>query len=160
MFTILAIISVLLIVIPLILYVIISDKKISECLDYTLGTLVIIGIFVTFGFGTAALYHGYQYAKINTTIDEKIKIYTEQNKEIESKVAVVVDNYLNHEKDTYTNLKNESKITLATMYPDLKSNTLVQEQIKLYNENNKKLTKCKLQKTKATFYRKLCVPFS
>ena len=95
-----------------------------------------------------------------TIADQKIRLYTEQNKDIENKVVIVVDKYLEHEKDTYAELKLETKITLASTYPELQSNQLVQQQIQLYNENNKKLTNCKLQKVKAKFYRKLIVPFS
>ena len=43
---------------------------------------------------------------------------------------------------------------------ELQSNKLVQQQIQLYNENNKKITNCKFQKIKSQFYRKLIVPFS
>ena len=102
----------------------------------------------------------YNYYKIATLADQQIKIYTEQNNDIENKVTLVVDKYLQHEKDTYTTLKPKAKITLASIYPELQSNKLVQQQIRLYNENNKKITNYKLQKIKAQFYRKLIVPFS
>ena len=102
----------------------------------------------------------YNYYKISTLSDQKIKLYTEQNKDIENKVGLVVDKYLKHEKDTYAELKPKTKITLASTYPELQSNKLVQQQIQLYNENNKKITNCKLQKIKSLFYRKLIVPFS
>ena len=102
----------------------------------------------------------YNYYKTMIIADQKIQLYTEQNKDIENKVALVVDKYLKHEKDTYAELKPETKITLASTYPELQSNQLVQQQIQLYNENNKKLTNCKLQKIKSQFYRKLIVPFS
>ena len=102
----------------------------------------------------------YNYYKTMTIADQKIQLYTEQNKDIENKVALVVDKYLKHEKDTYAELKPETKITLASTYPELQSNQLVQQQIQLYNENNKKLTNCKLQEIKSQFYRKLIVPFS
>ena len=102
----------------------------------------------------------YNYYKISTLSDQKIKLYTEQNKDIENKVALLVDKYLKHEKDTYAELKPKTKITLASTYPELQSNKLVQQQIQLYNENNEKITNCKLQKIKSQFYRKLIVPFS
>ena len=108
----------------------------------------------------AVLIYTYNYYKTTTLADQKIKLYTEQNKDIENKVALVVDKYLEHEKDTYTTLKPKTKITLASTYPELQSNKLVQQQIQLYNENNEKITNCKLQKIKSQFYRKLIVPFS
>ena len=109
---------------------------------------------------TVILVYTYDYYETTTLVDQKIQLYTEQNKDIENKVGLVVDKYLKHEKDTYATLKPKTKITLASTYPELQSNKLVQQQIQLYNENNKKITKCKLQKIKAQFYRKLIVPFS
>ena len=102
----------------------------------------------------------YEYYEKITLVDQRIQLYTEQNKDIENKVGLVVDKYLKHEKDTYATLKPKTKITLASTYPELQSNKLVQQQIQLYNENNKKITNCKLQKINLQFYRKLIVPFS
>ena len=108
----------------------------------------------------AVLVCTYEYYEISTLSDQQIKLYTEQNKDIENKVGLIVDKYLEHEKDTYATLKPKTKITLASTYPELQSNKLVQQQIQLYNENNKKITNCKLQKIESQFYRKLIVPFS
>lgn len=130
-----------------------------ECTE-SIGCLIFLIGFVGLILLVFVLVFAYDYCKATTITDQKIKLYTEQNKNIEDKVALVVDKYIEHEKDTYTSLKPESKITLASTYPELQSNQLVQQQIQLYNENNKKLTNCKLQKIKSQFYRKLIVPFS
>ena len=124
-----------------------------ECLTFLSGLMGFILLI-------AVLVCTYNYYETTTLVDQKIKLYTEQNKDIENKIALVVDKYLEHEKDTYATLKPKTKITLASTYPELQSNKLVQQQIQLYNENNKKITNCKLQKIKAQFYRKLIVPFS
>ena len=131
----------------------IRDTDFIECLTF-------LSSFAAFVLLIFVLTYTYKYYKTATLADQKIKLYTEQNKDIEDKVAVVVDKYLAHEKDTYATLKPKTKITLASTYPELQSNKLVQQQIQLYNENNKKITNCKLQKIKAQFYRKLIVPFS
>ena len=125
-----------------------------------IGELVFISGLAGFILLMAVLVCTYDYYETTTLADQKIKLYTEQNKDIENKVAIVVDKYLEHEKDTYATLKPKTKITLASTYPELQSNKLVQQQIQLYNENNKKITNCKLQKIKSQFYRKLIVPFS
>ena len=66
-------------------------------------------------------------------IDEKIKLYEKQNKEIETKVETVVKQYMEHENKTLTELKTkESYITLVTLYPDLKSDGLINQEINLY----------------------------
>ena len=127
---------------------------------YAIDSLIFLSGLASFILLIAVLVCTFNYYKITTLADQKIKLYTEQNKDIENKVALVVDKYLKHEKDTYAELKPETKITLASTYPELQSNQLVQQQIQLYNENNKKLTNCKLQKIKSQFYRKLIVPFS
>ena len=140
----------------LISYEIKTDWSGSDVIGISIFFSGIIGFILLI----SVLTHTYDYYKISTLADQKIKLYTEQNKDIETKVGLVVDKYLEYEKDTYTTLKPKTKITLASTYPKLQSNKLVQQQIQLYNENNKKITKCKLQKIKAQFYRKLIVPFS
>ena len=50
---------------------------------------------------------------------------------------------MNYESDTYGNLKNESSITLVSLYPELKADTLVEKQIEIYTENNKKIKELK-----------------
>lgn len=89
-----------------------------------------------------------------TVIDEKIELYSNQNKDIENKVEVVVKQYMEHENKTFTELKmDESYITLVTLYPDLKSDKLIENEIKLYEENNKKITKLKEQKINGKIYK-------
>ena len=126
----------------LVCYTIKTDGNITDFV----GDLIFISGLVVFISLIAVLACTYDYYKISTISDQKIKLYTEQNKDIEDKVALVVDKYLEHEKDTYATLKPKTKITLASTYPKLQSNKLVQQQIQLYNENNKKITNCKLQK--------------
>ena len=128
--------------------------------DDTVGGLIFLNGLVIFILLIVVLVHTYNYYAIITFANPQIKLYTEQNNDIENKVSLVVDKYLKHEKDTYATLKPKTKITLASTYPELHSNKLIQQQIQLYNENNKKITNCKLQKIKSQFYRKLIVPFS
>ena len=128
--------------------------------DDTIGGLIFLNGLVIFILLIVVLVHTYNYYATTTLADQQIKLYTEQNNDIENKVALVVDKYLEHEKDTYATLKPKAKITLASIYPELQSNKLVQQQIRLYNKNNENITNCKLRKIKAQFYRKLIVPFS
>ena len=151
---------VLLIVIAICIALTFYAIKTDSCGDDGVGDLIFLSGLVGFILLIAVLACTFNYYKITTLADQKIKLYTEQNKDIENKVALVVDKYLKHEKDTYAELKSKTKITLASTYPELQSNKLVQQQIQLYNENNKKITNCKLQKVKSQFYRKLIVPFS
>lgn len=80
------------------------------------------------------------------TIDEKIVMYQEENNKIEKQIDTLVSNYMNYESDTYEKIKSESSITLVSMYPELKSDKLVEEQISVYEENNKKIRELKEDK--------------
>ena len=84
-----------------------------------IGELVFISGLAGFILLMAVLVCTYDYYETTTLADQKIKLYTEQNKDIENKVAIVVDKYLEHEKDTYATLKPKTKITLASTYPEL-----------------------------------------
>lgn len=80
------------------------------------------------------------------TIDEKIVMYQEENNKIEKQIDTLVSNYMNYESNTYEKFKSESSITLVSMYPELKSDKLVEEQISVYEENNKKIRELKEDK--------------
>lgn len=82
----------------------------------------------------------------HTVVDEKIMLYEEENTKIEKEIAILVSTYQEFEKETYRDFKNESPTVLVNMYPELKSNELVKEQITLYTENNKKIKQLKEEK--------------
>lgn len=87
--------------------------------------------------------------------DQKIQMYQEENEKIEEDVNVIITQYMGHENETFDMSKIESSTVLIQMYPELKSNELVSKQIDIYNENNKKIKKLKLEKIKnqkAKFY--------
>lgn len=92
---------------------------------------------------------------INTrAVDQKIELYVQQNKEIESKVENAVKQYMEHENKTFTGLKtDESYITLVSLYPELKSDELIKEEIKLYEKNNKKIISLKEENINKTIYK-------
>ena len=73
-------------------------------------------------------------------IDERIAMYEEENQRIEEQIAAAVSEYQSYETEIFTNTSNtntESAITLVSLYPNLKADTLVQQQIETYVENNK-----------------------
>lgn len=82
-----------------------------------------------------------------TLIDRKIEMYQEENTNIENDINKIVKEYLEHEHDTFANLKTEeSSITLVTLFPELKSDTLVQQQLELYVNNNVTIKSLKEEK--------------
>lgn len=84
--------------------------------------------------------------KGGSVIDEKIAMYQKENTKIENQMDALVSQYMKFETDTYGELKNESAITLVSLYPDLKSDKLVQKQIELYESNNREIKKMKEKK--------------
>jgi len=76
------------------------------------------------------------------TIDSKISMYQEENTIIEETVEKIIQNYEDYERKLITNLA----IMDATQIPELKTNELVQMQVKTYIENNNKIKELKEQK--------------
>lgn len=78
-------------------------------------------------------------------IDKKIAMYEEENTKIEQQIADVVTQYQEYEEGIFTEVTPESAMTLVALYPELKSDTLVQSQIEIYADNNKQIKelKCK-----------------
>ena len=77
------------------------------------------------------------------TAKPKIKMYEEENTKIEEKINTLVLNYMEYEGKTLKEFKTDNSLLLVNLYPDLKSDKLVEEQIKIYNENNKKIKELK-----------------
>lgn len=68
------------------------------------------------------------------TLEQKIVVYQEEMTNIENSINPVVQNYLNHEKETYTALTPDNTVIFASIYPELSSNEIVQKQLNIYNE--------------------------
>lgn len=79
-------------------------------------------------------------------IDDKINLYESENNKIDKQVYSIVENYKGYEKDTFKSIKDKNANTLVSLYPELKSDTLVKEQIKIYNSNRKEIIKLKQEK--------------
>lgn len=80
-----------------------------------------------------------------SVIDQKIEMYEQENIKIEQQVETAVKAYQEHEKDVFTSVKPDSYMQLVTLYPELKSDMLVQTQIETYQENNQKIKELKEQ---------------
>ena len=79
--------------------------------------------------------------------DDKIAMCQEENVKIEQEVDKIVETYLKHEKNTYKDLKTEkSAITLVTLFPEIKSDSLVQRQLGIYVDNNTTIKNLKARK--------------
>ena len=86
-------------------------------------------------------------------IEKKIAIYEEENTKIEQQIADTVKQYQEYETGIFTEVAPESSIKLVALYPELKSDTLVQSQIEVYVENNKTIKELKSSAINAPVYR-------
>lgn len=77
------------------------------------------------------------------TAKPKIEMYEKENQKIEEQVDVLVKQYMEYEGKTLKEFKSESSITLVSLYPELKSDTLISKQIEVYIANNNKIKELK-----------------
>ena len=81
--------------------------------------------------------------------------YKRQNAEIEETIKETVETYMNYEQQTFISLKAKDAIQYVSLYPDLKSNTLVKKQMELYINNNTQIKLLEVKKDKIEYYKKL-----
>lgn len=86
-------------------------------------------------------------------IDQKINMYQAENASIENQIAECVKQYQQYETEIFTEVAPESAITLVSLYPELKSDTLVAKQIEVYVANNEKIKEFKEKKINGNVYR-------
>lgn len=99
------------------------------------GITLVIAIVLIFEIG---------FSKV---IDDKIALYEEENQKIEEQISAIVEGYLGYEKGTYESTKfANSPLVIETMYPELKGNEIVQEEMQLYIQNHKHVIELKEEK--------------
>lgn len=99
-----------------------------------------------------ALIMGIYVSGLNV-IDSKITMYDDENKVIELQIDELVKRYMNYEAGTLKEFKGNDSIALVSLYPELKSDTLVKSQISVYVSNNKKIKRLKEQKIEGSVYK-------
>lgn len=117
-------------------YTLDCDKEdIGTAVQITGGAVILISIVAFFILLISVLH--------TVNIDKKIALYEEENSRIEQQIADVVKQYQEYETGIFTEVSPESSITLVALYPELKSDTLVQSQIKVYVDNNNTIKELK-----------------
>lgn len=122
------------------------DKPIAGVAFQIIGAVVSI-----FSIIVVVLLVGCVIDRVN--IDKKISLYEEENTKIEQQIADVVNQYQEHESGIFKDVTPEGAMTLVALYPELKSDALVQSQIDVYVENNKAIKELKSMTVNASFYR-------
>lgn len=86
--------------------------------------------------------------------DKMIQIYTEENEEVEKKLENAVQNYMQYEKDIMISVSpGTDTISLISLYPELKSDKLVESEIETYISNNDKIKELRAGKTYKSTYK-------
>ena len=104
------------------------------------GEVAGICMFCVGGFGALAAIIATICLAVNVTtlatIDDRIAMYEEENTRIEIQIAEAVEAYQKYETDIIAEVKPESAVTMVSLDPELKSDTLVESQIAVYVSNN------------------------
>lgn len=127
-------------VISIVLFIIcfIIDNKcggvvgaIAEIMEVVFGIAALLSAVLSLGLLISMSY--------DLGVNDTIVMYQEENAAIEEQIGQLVENYMDYETDTFSNLKGESSIVLISMYPELKSDKLVEAQIDAYMDNSKEI---------------------
>ena len=118
----------------------------------TYGNLAIFGFALGFVSFIAIIVLGIDVKSLSV-IDDRIAMYEEENARIEQQIADVVEQYQKYETDIFREVAPESAVTMVSLYPELKSDSLVQAQIEVYTENNKTIRDLKDKQIKGNVYR-------
>ena len=130
---------------------IILDKKTGADSDICFGISgigMVVGFFALLGLIIVGV-----NVKSLSVIDDRIAMYEEENTRIEQQIADVVEQYQKYETDIFMEVAPESAVTMVSLYPELKSDSLVQAQIEVYTENNKTIKDLRDQQIKGNVYR-------
>ena len=114
-----------------------------SCILFVFGAVLCICFIVTLGVKVSHL----------PVMDEKIAMYQEENAYIENQIDMVVKQYQEYETDIFESANVDSPMVLVSLYPELKADTLVQEQIDIYVANNQKIKELKEKKINGNVYR-------
>lgn len=82
----------------------------------------------------------------SSAIDEQINLYEDANVQIEERINSVVDDYKVYENDTLEKFDGSNGTEIISMYPELKANELIQEQMDIYYQNQTTILELKSEK--------------
>lgn len=137
------------IIIALLIFIVLAF--LGTCWDWCDGNSIryqlsaycqVIGTVCTLIMGVALIFAIFHVCE-GKVIDDRIVMYQEENTQIEKDIEIVVSEYMDYEQDTFDMSEISSPTTLVQMYPELKSDTLVQQQIDVYVSNNDKIKELK-----------------
>lgn len=97
---------------------------------------------------------GFNLFSKSYTIPKKIAMYEEENQKIESKISTTVEKYMQYEKNIiYEVSPEDDTMVLVSLYPDLKSDQLIQSEIDTYIQNNNTIKELKASIINVSIYK-------
>ena len=97
---------------------------------------------------------GFNLFSKSYTTPKKIAMYEEENKRIEEKISATVEKYMQYEKNIiYEVSPEDDTMVLVSLYPDLKSDQLIQSEIDTYIQNNNTIKELKSNMINVSIYK-------
>ena len=82
---------------------------------------------------------------------DKIKSYEQGKVRIEKEMGTMVNAYMDYEKDNVKRISDKDAVSYVTVIPELKSSDLVQQEMALYADYDKRIMKLKESQADAKF---------
>lgn len=79
------------------------------------------------------------------TVADKIESYKEGKVRIEKEMGTMVNAYMDYEKDNVKRISDKDAISYVTVIPELKSSELVEQEMALYADYDKRIMELKEQ---------------
>lgn len=122
--------------------------------DYTGSSWIVGGVFISLIFGIILCCVIQSRHSTIYNNSRQIEILEENNKELLAELEPVIEKYLNYESGTLTKLKVNSDTLIAfSVYPELKGNEFVIEQVNIIKSNNREIREKKLELASLESYR-------
>lgn len=129
-----------------------GNQLYREDREWTFFTLIAIGGCGCIIIAILTLIFSITYSNARV-IDQRIAMYETENQQIEERIESLVDNYMAYESDTFEKVdRGDDTIALVSLFPELKSDTLVERQIEVYMSNNKQIKELKEEELKYKVY--------
>ena len=111
------------------------------------GTVFIISMLAIF-------WTGVHIRRCTYVIPAQIAMYEEENARIEEKVANTVAKYMEYEGGVIMEIAPEDDVmSLISLYPDLKADQLISEEINVYIANNNQIKELRAELVELSIYR-------
>lgn len=141
----------LILAVGIVVYKVFGNKMYLKDIEWIYWVLNIIGTIGCAVVAIAALVVGITYSH-HRIIDQRIEMYETENLQIEERISTAVDGYMTYESDTFDKYDHDDALGLVTLFPELKSDSLISKQIDAYMENNKQIKALKEEKLSYKIY--------